>query len=177
MILVSSIKFHGFVPGVNNSQVNIVIRETLGDLAAYWHEHMRAKHFTVAGAREYGYLPRRGERGNMPRIGFKRSYTGRKLKAMGHTRPLVYTGESEEMTRIRDIRVHGKTATVVLHAPKLNWRNRYSQIHMWEEMTTVSEPELQELSRLFGRVMEMRLRAIPNDLTRKIEQLGRWGVA
>ena len=114
----------------------------------YWHEHFREKHFTSAGATEYGYKPRQGERGRQGAKGFSRSYTGRKLKKYGHTRPLELTGQSRASTRTRKVTATSKGARVVMRAPALNFKARGSDINMNEEMRTISPAESKVLSRV-----------------------------
>jgi len=147
--------YTGAVPGLAVREVNTIKRRAFFGGGVQWHKQFRPKHFTRAGASEYGYAPRSGERGNTPRGGFRRSYTGRKLKQFGHTRPLEFSGEAKALTRMRDVRA---TATrkrsrvrVVLHANKLNWRNPDSEINMADELRRISAAERTQLIRTIAR--------------------------
>jgi hypothetical protein len=151
---VITITERGATPRILKSELNRVTRACLEQVANYWHRHFRAKHFTAAGAREYGYAKRRGEELGQGSKAFWHSYTGRKLRKYGHKRPLVLSGVSEALTLMRDVRVTGKRARVVLHAPALNFRNPYSQINMREEMMRVSEAEARTLTGRAGEVFE-----------------------
>lgn len=114
-------------------------------MAAVWHRTMRPKHFTKAGAREYRYDPRQGERAGQGTKRFRRSYTGQKLRRFGHTDPLVLTGESRRATAIRRIKGTSKGARVIMRAPKLNFRTPGRKKTMREELTTISRPEVRRL--------------------------------
>lgn len=95
-----------------------LLREGHERAARYWHRVFMPKHFTVAGAREYGYQPRSGELGpggvpmEPPRIPSKRAsssgaprmianpkYAWRKRRQKGHGRPNVWSGRSEIAAR------------------------------------------------------------------------------
>jgi len=90
------IKHKGAVPGSANLTQKIfneLIRESWEDVGDYWHENFLDKHFTPAGADEYGYAPRSGETGNPHPKGFWASYSGRKQKYLHHKNPLVFAGD------------------------------------------------------------------------------------
>jgi hypothetical protein len=126
----------------------------------YWDQTFREKHFTSAGATEYGYTPREGERGNPSSKGFRRSYTGRKLRKFGHTRPLEYTGESRRRTRSPRIVATAKRGEALVRikmdSPGLNRRYSGSRINMRQEMTTVSTREGEQINTIVGRFLEKR---------------------
>ena len=167
-----TINFRGPHPGMGKREWNNLVREMFHHLGIIWHKDFRAKHFTRRGASEYGYAPRSGERGNIPPQGFHRSYTGQKLKRFGHTRPLVFTGESERATRQRDIRA---TATskrakvrVHLHAPKLNFRNPKSKTNPGEEVRTISRKEARALTRGGAKNLSASLRRYRKTTRKKL---------
>lgn len=143
---------------LTKSAFNEMKRETFREMGELWHREMRPKHFTHAGAREYGYAPRKGEAGNRHRKGFKRSYTGIKLRLVGHTRPLEFSGEGRRLSRIQDIRVTSKRVRVILPR-KFNFRNPHSRVNMREELTTISEREERELVAAADRDIGRRLAA------------------
>ncbi|MFQ5414658.1 MAG: hypothetical protein ACE5E6_09395 [Phycisphaerae bacterium] len=158
----------GATPGIMKRELNKLTQKGLEAIGLWWHRAMRPKHFTHAGAREYGYLPRVGERGNPGEKGFRRSYTGQKLRKFGHTNPLEFTGESKTLARIRDVRANSKRVRIVIHANKFNFRNPHSKINMREEMTTVSTREQKQLVRLFDRFLGRLLNNIKRTTQRKV---------
>jgi hypothetical protein len=71
---------------------------------------------------------------------------------------LVYSGLSEKLTEMRDVRATPRGVRIVLHATGLNRRNPHTQINKVEELRTVSDAEQTELMRIFDRYVEGRLR-------------------
>jgi len=160
----AKITYFGAVPGksLTAAQMKAMILEAWTIVGERWHRELRPKHFTTAGAREYGYSPRKGDTGNAGSKGFWRSYTGRKQRTFGHTRPLVWSGELEQLSRARRIEARAFTTrsrvrVIMPLASKANWRNPHSQIDMRAELTTVSPGEGEELVALHNASMHERL--------------------
>lgn len=167
MILIR-LKYTGAIPGViSKANMNRKIKAAWLVAGTWWHKEMRPKHFTKRGAREYGYVPRYGEPGSGRR--FRGSYTGRKLRRFGHTNPLVFTGLSRDLTRVRDVRNTAKGVRVVMNAPTLNRRPRGGRINMRDEMTRISIAERNQLIRLMDRKIHADLRA---DRTTRVKRYG-----
>jgi hypothetical protein len=147
------VKYTGAIPGVTMSQRewNAIQRGVWQAVGRYWHVHFRGKHFTRAGAVEYGYQPRSAE------------YQRRKARQKHHQDPLVFSGESRRRTRTGRI-VPFATASRVgvrvrMSAPALSFRRNSQAPDMRDELTTISEGEGQILSRLHRRGTEAGLRA------------------
>jgi len=163
------VRYTGPVPGTENlsqRQFNALIVEAWEDVGDFWFDHMLPKHFTKAGAREYGYQPRKGEPGNAHRKGFWSSYTGRKQKTMHHTDPLVWSGALKRGA-LGSYRVHStatskqsKMSVILPGARAANRRSPHSRIHMREELTTISQSERLILTDLHNQKIEERLAAI-----------------
>ncbi len=143
------------VAGMKPADFNRIRKACFFDVATWWIKVCMPKHFTVAGGKEYGYLPR------------SPWYLGEKQDRMGHTNPLVWTGEARSDAR-RTARAEStsKGGKAVINVPKLNWRKaarpgrgfwRASKIHMADELRTVSRRERVQASRLFNKFLEMRL--------------------
>jgi len=161
IISTTEIKSRGVVPGLPKRTYNGFLKRAYFLLGLWWHTKCRPKHFTRAGAREYHYTPRQGERGSASenaRRGFRSTYTGQKLRRMGHTLPLVWSGLSRAMTAIRNIRASFKGVKVVLNAPTLNYRRPGSPIDKRREMTTVSEAERQRGLKILAAGLDAQLR-------------------
>lgn len=154
-----TVRKRGMTPKVAKRVLNGIHRDAMHNLGVQWHANYRELHFKNLASARYGYTPRAGERGR-PAKRFDRSYTGRKLKQFGHTRPLVLTGESEQATRQLDVRATAKRGTaqvkIVLHAPKLNFRYRGSPIDMRAELTTVIPEEAEALSQATSDFLSQR---------------------
>lgn len=135
----------GTTPRRYLAERNRIHKEMWRALGEHWHRYQRPKHFTRAGAAEYAYAPRSGDPGRPHPKGFFRSYQGRKQRRFGHMLPLVYTGLSRNLTRLRDVRPTGKGVRVVMRAPALNLRPRGGHIHMRDELTTISQRDAKAL--------------------------------
>ncbi|MBE3123291.1 MAG: hypothetical protein IMZ55_00655 [Acidobacteria bacterium] len=140
--------------------VREIIAAAMGDAVGFWHDTFREKHFTLAGAREYHYKPRAGQQGGLGQKAYRQSYWGRKKDK----RPLVASGTGEQMTRLKVIQQSGGRrnpwAKVILRAPVFNLKNPKSAIDMREELTTVSPPEMEQMTRVAEFSLQRRLDAI-----------------
>lgn len=156
----------GPTPRLMLRQQNNVSREAASDLAIFWHDNYVRKHFTQAGATEYGYAPRKGQPGNPHPKGFRRSYTGRKLALKGHTRPLVWSGSSYLLVIAsrNNVTATAKkgaaTARLRMNAPTLNFRNPHSRVDPRAELTTVSSREGAEMGVQGGTYLQQRYQAL-----------------
>lgn len=170
------IRYHGPVPGSENLSarvLNQIKREAWEEAGHYWHAHLRPKHFTKAGAREYGYAPRKGEEGGTGKR-FWRSYTGRKQRQKGHTLPLVWSGELRELSKIYKLQAtatstRSRLRVILPAAQKANWRNPYSRIDMAGELTRVSDAEAVELVGVFDRFLAGGLEEVQTTQTKTIK--------
>ncbi len=166
-----TIKESGATPKLMARVANQVHREAAKDLAVFWHDNFVRKHFTQAGATEYGYTPRRGQEGSPGSKGFKKSYTGRKLAMKGHTRPLVWSGTSyllviASRNNVTATATKGTAhARLRMNAPALNFRNPHTRIDMRKELTTISPREAAEMSVAARDYIDARYRALRDQET------------
>ncbi len=115
------------------------------------------KHFTLAGAREYGYTER------------KRSYRARKLREKRHKRPLVWSGETRRRAlSMKNIKATSKGVTLRINAPTLNRKGRNSNVNMREEMETISPGEIREIEGILQREIVAALRT---DKSKRVRRL------
>jgi len=170
-----TIRYFRAVPGrgITVADMKAEIRGAWTEVGEDWHSRLRPKHFTAAGGREYGYLPRKGDPGNPGRKGFFSTYMGRKTRSKHHRRPLVWSGELEDATRGRRIETRAFTTrsrlrVVMPQARKANWRNPHSRIDMGAELTTISAAEVPELVGIHNRSMQARLRRFGGGRTKTI---------
>jgi hypothetical protein len=141
MIMAFKIKKVGTIPGVlSRRDLQGLMKSMWAFGGEYWHKNFRAKHFTPAGGKEYGYRPR------------AKKYMIQKAKTLHHQRPLVRTGESEKATRMRDVRATSKGVRVVMVAPKLNF-SKGNGMTPRQELTKISAKERDQMVKL----MEARL--------------------
>lgn len=146
---------------LTRKKINDAMRRAMYSLGVRFKTLLLPKHFTKAGAREYGYKPRKGESGSGRR--FEKSYTWRKLRKFSHTLPLVYSGELRKETLFgsQKIRVTStsKESTVHIGLPlKANYKNPHSEIHPLKELQTVSEMELARMEVWLTEYVEAELK-------------------
>ena len=122
---------------------------------------------TTAGAKEYKYVARRGAKMDRSTRAFERSYVGKKLARFGHERPLVLSGLSEKLSRVRDIRVTAKRGRAIL-PQGFNRRYAKSRVNMREEITTVSKREETELIRQADKSVGRKLAMFRNNSSKKL---------
>lgn len=159
MIALIEMKYTGATPGIVKKKLNEALRRAWLQVGIRWHRWMLPKHFTRAGAREYGYAPRSGESGNATAKGFRLSYTGKKLKAKGHTLPLVWTGISRVLADRRDITATSKGVKIKLPG-QFARRGRYSKIDMVREITAVSPGDVRVITETMNDLVAKELRSI-----------------
>jgi hypothetical protein len=114
----------------------------------HWHANIRPKHFQESAISEYGYRSRTAD------------YEDRKEDKFGHSRPLVYTGESQRATEQFQVRPTSKGATLAMGAGNLAFQ-RGKGPNLREELTTVSLPDTAEMGQVFERSMDMQIRGWP----------------
>jgi len=142
-------------------ELNNAIKGANADMGLFWLGMIRPKHFTKAGAREYRYAPRqtyKPQKKGSKRDPFRASYTGRKLKEKGHTRPLVWSGESELRSRQGRVDATSKRMRVVMNVPALNFSPKgHRDLDMLAELTEVSDADFAKMLRVFQRSLDQRV--------------------
>ena len=146
------IELAGAVPGVVAKEWARIRTEAWPALGDCWHQKFRERHFTKGAAQLYGYAQRKGEGTSGKK--FWRSYTGRKQKKWGHTRPLVFSGLSLVLTRKRNYSIT-KTQITIRLPTGFNRRNKHSNVNMRDEITTVLPQESNAMINAFyGRIAD-----------------------
>ena len=165
----AKIRYTGIVGMGRREFRNSFIKPMYEELGKHWLRYIRPKHFTNAGASEYNYSPRKGERGSDFRGKFKRSYTGRKLKEKGHTRPLEHSGELKRLSaRGRFEHTYSGMRIVLSQAGKANFKHPNSKIRMSSELTRVSQNDARELLMLGNRYLAAKMRNYPRSVIRTV---------
>jgi hypothetical protein len=128
----------GATPGILKRELNGILKSCWEAVGMHWHLKMRPKHFTQAGAAEYGYTPRKPSyEAKKKRAAMTANVHGRKAagtwndnsRARGEANPLVWTGESREATRIANVAATKNGVRIIMNAPRLNWKNPNSRIN------------------------------------------------
>ncbi len=122
----------------------------MGDLYA---EKYLKKHFTHAGAREYGYAPRQVFR----RSGKK----GGATTSRGRRPPLVDSGDLKEeaLSSVR-VKVYGARAVVSMEVP---WyiRAHRERMDMEDELTRISDAEANEMAEAYVKAVNTEMEKTP----------------
>lgn len=138
---------------LRKSEWNVIVKNALAAGVDFWHDKYAKKHFTAAGAAQYGYDPR------------SKGYARRKRLEKHHALPLVWSGASRELAKIRNIHATSKSAKAIINAPTLNFMPKIrkgprkgasaKRTPMREEMTRVTDYELKNMM----KAVEMELQA------------------
>lgn len=172
MAMQITVRKRGMTPKVAKRVLNDIHRAGMRQLGQQWHADYRPLHFRNLATTRYNYAPRQGERGRTV-ANFKRSYTGRKLAEHGHSRPLVYSGESERATQTPNIEAVAKRGSarvaVKMRAYKLNYRYQGSPIDMRAELQTVIPAESQALADGLSAFLGRNYKAVGDSSTTVIQ--------
>lgn len=145
------IKSVTYTPKVGKRLMARVQKSALHAMAKHWHANIRPKHFKMAASEEYGYRKR------------SRYYEYDKRRKTHRNRPLVWSGESERKSET-DYRITGTSKRVRLrmNVPTLNLTRRSvrgdSGKTMREELTAVSQRDLDSMLKLFAKEIERGLK-------------------
>lgn len=136
----TKVKKKGPVPGnMTRREYNArIIKPGLEDTGVEYHRELLPIRFTERAKRLLNYTPR------------KRNYQARKRRVWGHNDPLVWSGESRGIARLRDVRATGKSVKIKIHAKTLNFRHPSSEISMSDEVTRIAPSEMQQLTRFYA---------------------------
>lgn len=145
-LMLIKINEDGPTPRNMRKQLGEVRRTTWDAMGSHWHRNIRPKHFTVAGAREYGYRER------------TKGYMKMKQRKYGHQLPLVMTGQSRRATQIGRITATKDRVRVTMTAPRLNWSR--GQTKPREELTRISMRDRDVLVNVGDRAMGAAFKSI-----------------
>lgn len=135
------------VKGLDAKTLRKIFKESYEALGRYWHDVILPKHFTQAGAHEYGYV-KRGSK-----------YMKRKLRVHGHQLPLVFSGElMEKVTRTRQITSTSRGARVKMQGTPYLYKFHISkQVKKAEELVRISRGDLQDMVKYFEAQVNKRI--------------------
>lgn len=134
--------------GTTTKLMRVWLEEAYTATLLHWHKEIRPKHFQESAVSEYGYRARGAD------------YIEGKRALKGHTRPLVYSGESQRATEQFSIRATSKGGVLAMSPGNLAFSVK-GKVNKREELTSMTVADGEELARVFGRSMEMQIRAWP----------------
>ncbi len=148
----------GHVSGGATRAINDCLKASYQHIAEYWHREFRPKHFTRGAFQRYpGVYKARTKK-----------YRRHKLKTKGHSLPMVYSGETRTLSRIRNIKATATGVKIILRMPILNTSRKGGKVNMREEMTAVNARERATLIKLFVRQMALKINSIRATRTKRI---------
>lgn len=118
---------------LTRTQVINAVKRALVRIGEYWHEAFAWKRFTVAGAQEYGFKPR------------KLSYNRKKARKFGEALPLFFSGETSQLLLSDDTRRRITSTRDKVTIPMPTNINQYkpnSGISIVDEIRKISRAEL-----------------------------------
>lgn len=143
----------GATPGVLKKELPRLQKLSFAAIGRYWHESFRPNHFTTAGKTIYGYRPRTKE------------YEIRKAKEYGHRLPLVYTGTSQALSRIQDVRATRNRVRVVLNTPALNFKPGGHDLR--GEMTRITKREEELIQKRYDDRLQQAIDSLQSSRTKQ----------
>jgi len=139
------LKFDGAL-ALSRKKFNDTLKQEYEEIGLTWHKKHRPRHFTLDGARRYGYAKR------------SRGYNRSKKRQFGHTLPLVKTGKSRaRATQISRIKPTRTNVSVSVPVRTFNFRPANSNVNMRKEFSTIARDEVQVYERQFKRNVERKL--------------------
>jgi hypothetical protein len=133
--------------------VTEALRDGWYQAALYFHLTLREKRFTAEHARKAGYAPRKGQDKGQGSKSFWKSYTGRKMKKFGHTRPLEFTGRTRKAMATANISATTKGATIRYPGARVfNYRNPLSDpaMNLNLEFRTILPEEADAMAKIIN---------------------------
>lgn len=155
LIPVKSIIEWGGLLGLRKGQSRKIIKKTFAERGEHWHNNFRPHHMGRGAFQRYAYTPR------------TRTYNARKKKHLGHTRPLVFSGTSERLSKQKRVAATSKGVAVRMPVRAFNFRTKRrdgtKSPNMRQEFTQITTAEhdamdkaqQRRLEHLFNRVKQI----------------------
>jgi hypothetical protein len=152
------------IEGLSKSQVNRALKKANELTGVHFRHKLLPERFTEQGGRRLNYTPRRGEF----RVGAvkldkasRKLYAVRKFKKLGHSDPLVFSGEGKRVALQNPNNVRATRDKFIIPLPrKYNRSNPKSRIKMSDEIRRVTNRELSALTKLLVAHTESQLNLI-----------------
>lgn len=141
----TSVQFIG-APFITKRQLNNIIKRMFHEVGVYWHQNFRRRHFTQQAWSLYNYTPR------SPRYWWRKP-----LKL-----PLVFSGESRDVSENAVIRSTYKAVHVAMPTRKLNLRSANQRVDMADELRQIAPVEHRKLEKVMGMALRKHFRSQRN---------------
>lgn len=155
MPLAIEVKLDG-IEGLPKRRVNNALKRANIATGLHFRRNFLKHRFTQQGGRRLNYTPRSGElRVGLPDSRRPRSYAARKLRKLGHSDPLVFSGEGRRLALHGPQIVRATKDTIRIPLPrKFNFRNPKSRVVMSDEIRRVTDREAAALSKFLAAQIE-----------------------
>ena len=156
-----TITYKGLIAITTWKPIKAIIEKAGLAAGLYWGRNFLQKHFTTAGAREYGYEPRKHERARPGSRRFAR-VAGVAEKRAGEILPLVYSGtlQGQVRTGYKVTAVATRKDTHVrVTFPRAKGLNRLARKYR-DDIRRVSDAEMAVLVDLINRELQQGLQDI-----------------
>lgn len=157
------VRVGGGPSSATDSQRRDALRAAMRTVGLMWHREYKPLKFRNSATRRYDLKPRMGERGSP--APFRGSYTQKKLKKFGHTRPFEWSGKSRQSAMASNRVIAKATSSkqgrceAIVVAPKFN-RSVGQRINLREEFERVLPEEFRALTKEALRAYRSQLTAI-----------------
>lgn len=142
-----TIRYKGIAGMGKREWNNNFLKPSFYEVGKFWHEYVLPKHFTEAGAREYGYKPRSAK------------YTKAKVTFLKHNKPLVWSEELLNSTKKANIYATFKRVRVTLpNARKANYRSSPNAPNMADELRRLSKNDIYGLAAVLNNHILKRIK-------------------
>ncbi|QDV87405.1 hypothetical protein [Planctomycetes bacterium TBK1r] len=164
----AKIRFQGNPVKALRDRVGLAATKAYQETGDVFHRDHKDDRFTETHAKKAGFLPRSGSALDRLSKDFRKSYTGRKLRLKGHTRPLEFTGKTRRSTESHRIDAvssiltdgdgKGEVQVSYPQAKGFNRKSRHTDIDMRDEFQRVTAAEQQQLGKVFKKSLADNLK-------------------
>lgn len=158
------IRERGNVPRNMKKAFNLASKSSWAGTAKHFHANFRDKRFTPEHAVAAGYEARQGQKLPPDSKAFRKSYYGIKLRSSrlgggaGKANPLVKSGETRKAVRQAAISSTSKRGRAAYSGARVfNRRSKSTRIRMDQEFRRLTNPEIQELAKVYDDQLDQNL--------------------
>jgi hypothetical protein len=148
------------VEKLSKGQINRAMKAANKAAGVHFRRNFLPARFTQQGGRRLKYTPRSGE----SRVGLvnssapKQTYAARKQRHLGHSDPLVFSGEGKRLALATPTKVTSTKSKITIPLPrKYNFRNPKSRVRMADEIRSVTPREAKKLSAFLAQQIDREL--------------------
>ena len=146
------------VSALKKKEVNDILKEGFYLMGRRWRQLYLPLHFGDRATQRYRYTLRSGARFAHNPKRYHRTYSGRKVKFLGHNRPLEFSGEGKRQAMTQEKITATRRSVKIKLPPKFNWRHPKSEVRMADEIRRVRPDEAAALRKFLAAHIRETLR-------------------